>query len=83
LNRTKRQEPQTKGKRTMGKESVVGSGNRSVTIKNPDGSFKEITERNDGGITVVSTSPGGEQKVGDGAKGPSDTLDSAVRINTR
>ena len=65
------------------KESISGGGNRSITHNNPDGSSREITRRDDGGITVVDTSASGKQITGDGATGPLNILSSAARINTK
>lgn len=64
-------------------ETKVGGGNRRITINYEDGSSREITERDDGGITVVDTDASGNQVVGDGVTGILGILGDATRINRK
>ncbi len=65
------------------KETRVGGDNRSITKIYEDGSSREITEPDDGGVTVVDTDASGNQVVGDGATGIFGILGDATRINRK
>ena len=60
--------------------SKVGSGQDRVTTNFSDGSSRDATRREDGGITVTDRSNTGVEKTGEGATGITGTLTSATRL---
>jgi hypothetical protein len=49
--------------------TTVGGGYNRVVTHHPDGSTRETTERRDGGLTIVDTSPDGTKAIGEGVPG--------------
>ncbi|MEI7890434.1 MAG: hypothetical protein WCI36_00535 [bacterium] len=60
--------------------SKVGSGQDRVTTIFRDGSSRDATRREDGGITVTDRSNTGVEKTGEGVTGVFGTLTSAKRL---
>lgn len=71
------------GKSTTSQEWSKTGGNDRCTTKYDDGSSRDVTKRDDGGLTVTDIGSDGKAVSGDGVPGIFGIMSNASRINTR